>query len=74
MPREGHGSRNLLLYRSALSNLVMPREGHGSRNFIFTLELFNVGVMPREGHGSRNPEGRQKGVRDLCHAPRGAWE
>ena len=34
MPREGHGSRNLLNYITLPEKSVMPREGHGSRNIV----------------------------------------
>ena len=74
MPREGHGSRNLVLIRLPRQQRVMPREGHGSRNEE-TGKAFTLGtVMPREGHGSRNLTVIGKLLDAISHAPRGAWE
>ena len=57
MPREGHGSRNIMLiYWQDVKVCVMPREGHGSRNLSGSDILVYQLVMPREGHGSRNPQ------------------
>ena len=75
MPREGHGSRNILYLQAAATAEVMPREGHGSRN-LQPKKLYPLGaaVMPREGHGSRNEIYHRLTINGIGHAPRGAWE
>ena len=48
MPREGHGSRNKILFNVPIGTPVMPREGHGSRNTENQLiEAVQAGHAPR---------------------------
>ena len=75
MPREGHGSRNIVLLSLFFAEKVMPREGHGSRNLaqgIFRVSLFKS--CPARGMGVEILKLDEKEMIRSGHAPRGAWE